>query len=176
MADKLAPVVPDIGTEKAARLATEMTGDPGHWLPLDCGHSRHAQHPVDPGVLLDCPLCPPSVGGGLARRRVLPPPPERRLRTRLAADPLAATLARQLAAETVAVAGLDALVDDAEQLVGELVANAASRTEAPLELTVDARDQVVRVEVREAAERRSAGRLAEGRRVVWAELRGGAAG
>ena len=42
---------------------------------------------------------------------------------------------------------------DIEQLVEELVANAARRTEAPLELTIDARDDVVRVEVHDQTPR-----------------------
>jgi signal transduction histidine kinase len=66
---------------------------------------------------------------------------------RLAADPQAAATARHLAAEAVTAAGLDAVVADVEQLVEELVANAAGHTQAPLELTIDARDDVVRVEV-----------------------------
>ena len=59
VANKPIPVVPDTGTEKAARLATELTGNPGCWVRLDCGHPRHVQHMA------------PSVDGGLARRRVL---------------------------------------------------------------------------------------------------------
>jgi hypothetical protein len=55
---------------------------------------------------------------------------------RLAADPHAAAAARRLAAEAVTAAGLDAV----EQLVEELVANAAGRTQGPLGLTIDARD------------------------------------
>ena len=71
VANKPIPVVPDTGTEKAARLAAELTGDPGCWVRLDCGHSRHVQHMVPAGAMLDCPSCPPSVDGGLVRRRVL---------------------------------------------------------------------------------------------------------
>ena len=70
MADKLFPVVPDTGTLKAARLATEITGDPGRWVRLDCQHVRHVQQPVEPGQLLECPTCPPSVGGALPAHAV----------------------------------------------------------------------------------------------------------
>jgi hypothetical protein len=72
LADNLFPVVPDTGTLKAARLATEITGNPGRWVRLDCRHLRHVQQPVDPGQLLECPTCPPSVGGVLPAHRVLP--------------------------------------------------------------------------------------------------------
>jgi hypothetical protein len=71
LADKLFPVVPDTGTPKAARLATEVTGNPGRWVRLDCQHLRHVQQPVEPGQLLECPTCPPSVSGGLPAHRVL---------------------------------------------------------------------------------------------------------
>jgi hypothetical protein len=70
VADKLFPVVPDTGTVKAARLASEITGDPGLWVRLDCLHTRHVQQPVEPGQTLECPTCPPSTGGVLALRRV----------------------------------------------------------------------------------------------------------
>jgi hypothetical protein len=196
------PVVPDTGTEKAARLATELTGNPGRWIRLDCGHPRHVQHPVPAGTLLDCPSCPPSVDGGLARRHVLAPAAARHCSARLAADPHAAATARQLAAEAVTAAGLNAVLADVEQLVEELVANAASHTQAPLELTIDAYDDVVRVEVYDQPSRVALG-LEEhpgghrgplgpaaldrpnqwgaeppgGRdQVVWAELRGGGGG
>lgn len=69
--DKLYPVVPDTGTEKAARLATEVTGDPGAWVRLDCQHVRHVQQPVEAGQDLECPTCPPSTGGVLSHHRVL---------------------------------------------------------------------------------------------------------
>ena len=72
LADNLFPVVPDTGTLKAARLATEITGNPGRWVRLDCQHLRHVQQPVEPGLLLECPTCPPSVGGALPAHRVLP--------------------------------------------------------------------------------------------------------
>ena len=153
MANAPIPVVPDTGTDKAARLAAELTGDPGCWVRLDCGHPRHVQHPVAAGALLDCPGCPPSVAGGLARRRVLGPSGGHHCRVWLAADPQAAVTARQLAAEAVAAAGLDTVGVEVEQLVEELVANAASQTRAPLELTIDARDDVVRVEVHDQAPR-----------------------
>jgi hypothetical protein len=76
LADSLFPVVPDTGTVKAARLATEITGNPGRWVRLDCQHLRHVQQPVEPGVLLECPTCPPSVGGCLASHRVLAHDPD----------------------------------------------------------------------------------------------------
>jgi anti-sigma regulatory factor (Ser/Thr protein kinase) len=147
------PVVPDTGTEKAARLATELTGNPGCWVRLDCGHPRHVQHPAPAGAMLDCPTCPPSVDGGLARRRVLGLSAAHHCSARLAADLQAVATARQLAAEVVTAAGLDAVVADVEQLVGELVANARSHTQAPLELTIDVHDDVVRVEVHDQAPR-----------------------
>jgi hypothetical protein len=147
------PVVPDTGTEKAARLATELTGNPGCWVRLDCGHHRHVQHMVSAGAMLECPSCPPSVDGGLARRRFLAPAAAHHCSARLATDPHAAVTARQLAAEAVTAAGLNAVLADVEQLVGELVANAARRTEAPLELTIDAHDDVIRVEVHDQPSR-----------------------
>jgi hypothetical protein len=76
LADSLFPVVPDTGTVKAARLATEITGNPGRWVRLDCQHLRHVQQPVEPGALLECPTCPPSVGGCLASHRVLAHDPD----------------------------------------------------------------------------------------------------
>jgi signal transduction histidine kinase len=108
---------------------------------------------VPAGTTLDCPSCPPSVDGGLARRRVLAPAAAHHCSARLAADPHAAATARHLAAEAVTAAGLDAVVADVEQLVEELVANAASHTQAPLELTIDAHDDVVRVEVHDQRSR-----------------------
>ena len=78
MANKLFPVVPDTGTPKAARLCSEVTGDPGRWVRLDCGHLRHVQRPAEPGELLECPTCPPSVGGELPAHRVLHQDPGRR--------------------------------------------------------------------------------------------------
>jgi hypothetical protein len=71
LADNLFPVVPDTGTPKAARLASEVTGNPGRWVRLDCGHLRHVQQPAEPGQLLECPTCPPSIGGGLPAHQVL---------------------------------------------------------------------------------------------------------
>ena len=70
--------------------------------------------------MLDCPSCPPSVDGGLARRRILGLSSEHHCNARLAADPHAAR-ARQLAAEAVTAAGLNAVLADVEQLVVELV-------------------------------------------------------
>jgi hypothetical protein len=78
MVDKPIPAVPDTGTEKAARLATEITGDAGSWVLLDCQHTRHVQQPVAEGQPLECPTCPPSPGGALSRRRVLRRLPQRR--------------------------------------------------------------------------------------------------
>jgi hypothetical protein len=193
------PVVPDTGTEKAARLAAELTGNPGRWVRLDCGHPRHVQHMVPAGAMLDCPTCPPSVDGGLARRRVLGLSSAHHRSARLAADPHAAATARQLAAEAVTAAGLDTVLAGIEQLVEELVAHAARRTEAPLELTIDARDDVVRVEVHDqtprvalgleehpgghrgalgpaatdSLDRWGAAPPGERDQVLWAELRGG---
>ena len=193
MANTPIPVVPDTGTETAARLAAELTGNPGCRVRLDCGHCRHVQQPVPAGAILDCPTCPPSTGGGLARRRVLALSSECHCSARLAADAQAAATAQQLVAEAVTAAGLHAVVADFEQLVGELVANAVRRTQAPLELTIDAHDDVVRVELRDHAPRvvlgleehpaargRASGPAADPPRghsnVVWAELRGGDAG
>src|SRR6266511_982023 len=147
VADKLVPAVPDTGTEKAARLAAERTGRPGRWVRLDCQHNRHVQQPVEAGQLLECPTCPPSPGGSLVRRRVLHQSPERRLVARFAAEPLAPGKAERAAAEAVAAAGPKALLGDVEHVVCELVADAIRHTEAPVELTVDTHDDVVRVEV-----------------------------
>jgi hypothetical protein len=70
VADKLIPVVPDTGTEKAARLNNEITGNPGRWVRLDCEHLRHVQHAVEEGQVLECPTCPPSTVGALSSHRV----------------------------------------------------------------------------------------------------------
>jgi hypothetical protein len=147
--DKLIPVVPDTGTEKAARLASEITGDPGSWARLDCGHARHVQQPVEAGQVRDCPTCPPSPGGALARRRVLRPCSQGRLRARLDAEPLAPSKARRLAAEAVAAGGPSALAGHVALLAGELVADAIRHSDEPVELTVDADEHVVRIEVRD---------------------------
>jgi hypothetical protein len=155
--DNSIPVVPDTGTVQAARLANEITGDPGRWVTLDCQHKRHIQPPVDEAdQVLECPTCPPSPGGGLAHRRLLRPAPEHARRARLAAEPRAASKARDLAAEAVTAAGLGGLVDEAALLTGELVASAIRQTDAPVDLTVDTHDDVVRIEVG---------------KVVWCELR-----
>jgi hypothetical protein len=193
------PVVPDTGTEKAARLATKLTGNPGCWVRLDCGHHRHVQHPAPTGAMLDCPSCPPSVDGGLAHRRVLAPATDQHSSVWLAADPQAAATARQLAAEAVTAAGLNAILEDVEQLVEELVASAVGHTQASLELIIDAHDDVVRVEIHDQAPRVvlgleehpaghsgafgpaapdspprwGAGPPGERDQVVWAELRAG---
>jgi hypothetical protein len=193
------PVVPDTGTEKAARLATELTGNPGCWVRLDCGHPRHVQHPVPTGAMLDCPTCPPSVDGGLARHRVPAPAAAHHCSARLAADPHAVATARQLAADAVTAAGLNGVLEDVDQLVGELVANAVRHTQAPLELTIDAHDDVVRVAIHDqpprvalglehpAGHRGTLGPAPPARphrwgaeppeggdKVIWAELRGDA--
>jgi hypothetical protein len=146
---KLFPVVPDTGTPKAARLASEVTGNPGRWVRLECQHLRHVQRPVEPGQPLECPTCPPSVAGGLAVRRVLDHSPERRRRAWLDAGPQAPGQAGAIAAEAVTQAGPVSLVDDAGRMASELVASALRHTDAPVELTVDAGEDVVRIEVRD---------------------------
>jgi len=149
LADKLFPVVPDTGTPKAARLASEVTGDPGRWVRLDCQHLRHVQQPVEPGQLLECPTCPPSIGGSLPAHRVLEQGSERRRRAWLDAGPQAPGRAGAFAAEAVTLTGPSNLVDDAGRMATELVASAMRHTDAPVELTVDAGDDVVRIEVRD---------------------------
>ena len=149
MADNLFPVVPDTGTLKAARLATEITGNPGRWVRLDCQHLRHVQQPVEPGELLECPTCPPSIGGGLPAHRVLGRGPGRRRRAWLEAGPQAPRRAGAFAAEAVTLAGPISLVDDAGRMASELVASAIRHTDAQVELTVDAGEDVVRIEVRD---------------------------
>jgi hypothetical protein len=149
VADNLFPAVPDTGTVKAARLASQVTGDPGRWVRLDCRHLRHVQQPVEPGQLLECPSCPPSPGGVLTARRVLAQGPERRRRARLDAGPEAPGEAGAFAAQAVTQTGPMALVDDAGRMASELVASALRHTDAPVELTVDADDEVVRIEVRD---------------------------
>jgi hypothetical protein len=149
VADNLFPAVPDTGTVKAARLASQVTGDPGHWVRLDCRHQRHVQQPVEPGQQLECPSCPPSTGGVLTARRVLAQGPERRRRARLDAGPQAPGEAGAFAAQAVTQTGPMALVDDAGRMASELVASALRHTDAPVELTVDADDDVVRIEVRD---------------------------
>jgi hypothetical protein len=149
VADKPFPAVPDTGTVKAARLASEVTGDPGRWVRLDCQHLRHVQQPVDPGRLLECPSCPPSPGGCLPSRRVLAQGHERRRRARLDAGPQAPGEAGAFAAEAVTQAGSMALVDDAGRMASELVASAMRHTAAPVELTVDTDPNMVRIEVRD---------------------------
>ena len=149
VADKLFPVVPDTGTPKAARLASEITGNPGRWVRLDCQHLRHVQQPVEPGQLLECPMCPPSVAGGLPTHRVLRQGPERRRRAWLDAGPQAPRRAGAFAAEAVTQAGPSGLVDDAGRMASELVAGAIRHTDAQVELTVDAGEDVVRIEVRD---------------------------
>ena len=149
MADNLFPVVPDTGTLKAARLATEVTGNPGRWVRLDCRHLRHVQQPVEPGQLLECPTCPPSVAGGLPAHRVLGQGPERRRRAWLDAGPQAPGRAGAFAVVAVTRTGPISLIDDAGRMASELVASAIRHTQAPVELTVDADEEVVRIEVRD---------------------------
>jgi hypothetical protein len=149
LADKLFPVVPDTGTPKAARLATQVTGNPGRWVRLECRHLRHVQQPVEPGQLLECPTCPPSVAGTLPVRRVLGQGPERRRRAWLDAGPQSPGRAGEIAAEAVTQAGPVDLVDDAGRMASELVASAIRHSQAPVELTVEADQDVVRIEVRD---------------------------
>jgi len=149
VATNLFPVVPDTGTLKAARLSTEVTGNPGRWVRLDCQHLRHVQQPVEPGQELECPTCPPSVGGGLPSHRVLGQGPERRRRAWLDAGPYAPGEAGAFAAEAVTQAGPISLVDDAGRMASELVASALRHTDASVELTVDAGGDMVRIEVRD---------------------------
>jgi hypothetical protein len=149
VADMFSPVVPDTGTVKAARLASEVTGDPGHWVRLDCQHLRHVQQPVEPGQVLECPTCPPSPGGALPSRRVLAHGPERRRRARLDAGPQAPGEAGAIAVEAVTSTGPIGLVDDAGRMASELVASAMRHTAAPVELTVDTDPNMVRIEVRD---------------------------
>jgi hypothetical protein len=149
VADKLFPVVPDTGTIKAARLASEVTGEPGRWVRLDCQHTRHVQQPVEPGQVLECPTCPPSSGGALPSHRVLRPDPERHHLARLDADPQAPGRAGAFAVEAVTQTGPVGLVDDAGRMASELVASAIRHTDAPVELTVDTDPNMVRIEVRD---------------------------
>jgi hypothetical protein len=116
VANKSIPVVPDTGTEKAARPAAELTGNPGCWVRLACGHPRHVQHMVPAAAMVDCPTWPPSVDGGQARRRVVGVSSEHHCNARLAADPHAAATARRLTAEAVTAAGLNAVLGDAVPL------------------------------------------------------------
>ena len=149
MTTNLFPDVPDTGTLKAARLSIEVTGNPGRWVRLDCHHLRHVQQPVEPGQELECPTCPPSVAGALPTHRVLGQGPERRRRAWLDAGPQAPGEAGAFAAEAVTRSGPISLVDDAGRMASELVASALRHTDAPVELTVDAGADVVRIEVRD---------------------------
>jgi hypothetical protein len=170
--DQLFPVVPDTGTAEAARLA-ERTGQPGHWVRLDCQHTRHVQQPVEDGQLLECPTCPPSAAGVLARRRVLHQSPEHHLVARLAAEAQAPSTAGQIAVQAVAAAGLAALLVDVERVAAMLVADAIGHTHAPVELIVDTHDEVIRVEVRDqglAIPASVASMVGHGT-LLWSELR-----
>jgi Domain of unknown function (DUF4062) len=53
------------------------------------------------------------------------------------------------AVEAVALGGPVSLVDDAGRIASELVASTTRHTEAPIELTVDVGDDMVRIEVRD---------------------------
>ena len=75
--------------------------------------------------------------------------PERRRRAWLDADLQAPGRAGAFAVEAVALGGPVSLVDDAGRMASELVASAIRHTHAPVELTVDAGDDVVRIEVRD---------------------------
>src|SRR4029450_13146519 len=100
--------------------------------------ARRCVRPSEPGQLLECPTCPPTVAGGLPVRRVLGRSPERRRRAWLGAGPQAPGMAGASAAEAVTQAGPVGLVDDAGRMASELVASALRHTDAPGELTVDA--------------------------------------
>jgi signal transduction histidine kinase len=80
---------------------------------------------------------------------VLRPDPERHHLARLEADPQAPGRAGAVAVEAVTQTGPVGLVDDAGRMASELVASAFRHTSAPVELTVDAGDDVVRIEVRD---------------------------
>ena len=75
--------------------------------------------------------------------------PERRRRAWLDADPQAPGRAGAFAVEAVALGGPVGLVDDAGRMASELVASAIRHTDAPVELTVDGGDDMVRIEVRD---------------------------
>jgi signal transduction histidine kinase len=75
--------------------------------------------------------------------------PERRRRAWLDADPQAPGKAGAFAAEAVTQTGPIGLIDDAGRMASELVASAIRHTDAPVELTVDACDDMVRIEVRD---------------------------
>ena len=90
--------------------------------------------------------------------------PERRRRAWLDADLQAPGRAGAFAVEAVALGGPVSLVDDAGRMASELVASAIRHTDALVELTVDAGDDVVRIEVRDAC-------LPGSGRVVSFELR-----
>jgi hypothetical protein len=128
--DKPIPVVPDLGTAKAAQLAAEITGNPGRWVRLDCQHIRHIQQPPPAGYLLECPTCPPSTTGTLAHRHVLGELPDHRLIALPAAEPVASSTARRLAAQALAPDLPKRLVGQLEQVTAELVPNAVRHTQA----------------------------------------------
>jgi hypothetical protein len=92
--------------------------------------------------------------------------PERRRRAWLDADPQAPGRVGAVAVEAVALGGPVSLVDDAGRMASELVASAIRHTDAPVELTVDAGDDMVRIEVRD-----DDGSLPGSGRVVSFELR-----
>jgi len=137
------PCVPDIGTEKAARLATALTGNPGCRVRLDCGHPRHVQRPCRQGRCWTAPPARhrwmadwPAAGSWACRQGTTPAPG-------LPPIPTPPSRHASWSPRPVTATGLNTVLADVEQLVEELVANAARRTEAPLELTIDAHDDVV---------------------------------
>jgi hypothetical protein len=75
--------------------------------------------------------------------------PERRRRAWLDADPQAPGRAGAVAVEAVVLGGPVSLVDDAGRMASELVASAIRHTDAPVELTVEVGDDMVRDEVRD---------------------------
>ena len=85
--------------------------------------------------------------------------PERRRRAWLDADPQAPGRAGAFAVEAVALGGPVGLVDDAGRMASELVASAIRHTDAPVELTVDGGDDMVRIEVRDDGSLPGSGRV-----------------
>ena len=93
--------------------------------------------------------------------------------TRLAAEPQAPSTAGQIVVETVAATGPPALLGDAERVAAMLVAEAIGHSHAPVELTVDTHDDVIRVEVRDQgpAIPASVGSMVGHGILLWCELR-----
>jgi hypothetical protein len=196
VANKPIPVIPDTGTEKAARLATELTGNPGCWVRLDCGHPRHVQQPVPARAMLDCPTCPPPrPGPGI--RAPLQPAACRRFPSR-SHGAAAGRRGRDRRRPPRRPRGCRT----ADRGAGGQRRAPHRGPEAPLELTIDAHDDVVRVEVHDQAPRVALGleehpavrsgalgpvatdsshpwraeRPGGGHKVVWAELHAGDGG